>query len=274
MTRPNERAAPTTGELRYLEPGSPRPITRMGSGDDESNCTGRYAARPTPIYDARAMDPTAVLDRHGFELREHHSAATDLYHEEQITGIYYPEMERLLMHAIGAHRVHVFDHNTRAEGEASAGRPNVHAPVNLVHNDFTAQSGPERLLRVLPDEGEALLQYRFSIVNLWRPIRGPLESAPIAVCDANTIRAADLVTADLVYPERTGHEYRSTFNPDHIWYYYPRMQRQEVLLLKVYDSAEGGTARFGLHTAFNDPATPPAARPRESIEVRAMAFYR
>ena len=269
-----ESAARTTAQLRYLEPGSPRPITQMGTGgDDESNCTGRYAPYATPVYDARAITPVPSLDRQGFELRGHHSAVTDFYDDGQVIESYYPEMERLLMRATGASRVHVFDHNTRAEGAVLAAHPKARGPVNLVHNDFTADSGPVRVRGVLPTEAEALLGSRFSIVNLWRAIRGPLESAPLGVCDARTIRRRDLATADMVYPQRTGHEYRGTFNPDHVWYYYPRMQPDEVLLLKVYDSSQDGTARFGLHTAFEDPTTPDDALPRESIEIRAMAFH-
>jgi hypothetical protein len=34
------------------------------------------------------------------------------------------------------------------------------------------------------EEAEALLRHRFEIVNVWRPIRGPLRDAPLAVCDA------------------------------------------------------------------------------------------
>ncbi|KAI0400423.1 hypothetical protein F4802DRAFT_585071 [Xylaria palmicola] len=66
----------------------------------------------------------------------------------------------------------------------------------------------------------------------------------------------------------------------HRFYYVKDMTPDEVLLLKCYDSwGEGEPAgRSGLavrtpHTAFEDPATPPDAKPRESIEVRALVFY-
>ncbi len=51
------------------------------------------------------------------------------------------------------------------------------------------------------------------------------------------------------------------------------MRRDEALVFKVYDSAKDGRARFTAHTSFDDPATPKGARPRESIEVRALAFF-
>ena len=32
-------------------------------------------------------------------------------------------------------------------------------------------------------------------------------------------------------------------------------------------------ARFAPHTSFDDPATPPDAYPRQSIEARTLAFF-
>jgi hypothetical protein len=51
------------------------------------------------------------------------------------------------------------------------------------------------------------------------------------------------------------------------------MQRDEALIFKVYDSATDGRARFTPHTSFSDPATPPGAPPRQSIEARALVFF-
>ena len=77
----------------------------------------------------------------------------------------------------------------------------------------------------------------------------------------------------MVYRERRGEEYRSVFNPAHRWYYYPRLARREVILIKVCDTVLDGRARCSLHSAFEDPGTPAEAAPRESIEVRVMAFW-
>jgi hypothetical protein len=51
------------------------------------------------------------------------------------------------------------------------------------------------------------------------------------------------------------------------------MARNEVVLLKNYDTLTDGTARYSLHSAIEDPTTPPDAAPRESIESRAFAFF-
>jgi len=81
------------------------------------------------------------------------------------------------------------------------------------------------------------------------------------------------VATDLVYEGRTGEVYQTAFNPDHRWYYFPEMARDEALLIKCYDSMEDGRARFTAHTAFDDPTTPPDAPPRESIEARTLVFF-
>jgi hypothetical protein len=51
------------------------------------------------------------------------------------------------------------------------------------------------------------------------------------------------------------------------------MKRNEAIIFKVYDSETDGRARFTPHTSFEDPTTPKGAMPRESIEVRALAFF-
>jgi hypothetical protein len=45
------------------------------------------------------------------------------------------------------------------------------------------------------------------------------------------------------------------------------------MLLKCFDSAKDGRARFTAHSAFVDPDTPIDAPARESIEVRTLAFF-
>ena len=52
----------------------------------------------------------------------------------------------------------------------------------------------------------------------------------------------------------------------------PHMTRDEVLLIKGWDSLEDGPARFTPHTAFDLPDTPPTAPPRESIETRTLVI--
>ena len=109
---------------------------------------------------------------------------------------------------------------------------------------------------------------------MWRPIRGPLRDAPLAVCDATSVAFTDFVASDLVYRDRTGEIYRVRYNPAHRRFYVPEMRAEEAVLIKCYDSAEDGTARFTAHSAFEDPTTPADVLPRESIELRTLVFHR
>jgi hypothetical protein len=117
-----------------------------------------------------------------------------------------------------------------------------------------------------------LLRRRFAVINLWRPIQGPLEEAPLALCDASSVASQDLIPSALVYPDRVGETYGVVHNPRHRWFYFPNQQRDEALLIKCYDSDER-RARFTPHGSFNDPTAPPHPRPRESIEARTLAFF-
>jgi hypothetical protein len=122
---------------------------------------------------------------------------------------------------------------------------------------------------LLPDEAEELLRRRVQVINLWRPIRGPVRDAALAMCDAPSVDAEDLIPSDLIYPHRVGETYSVTFDPAHRWFYVSDMQPDEVLL-KCYDSKVDGRARFAPHRSDRTADIPP----RESIELRTLVFHR
>ena len=123
------------------------------------------------------------------------------------------------------------------------------------------------------DEAADLLTRRYAIVNLWRPIKGPLLDAPLALCDATTVADGDWVGQDLIYRDRVGEIYALFHNPAHRWFYAPAMRQDEALLLKCYDSLRDGRARFMPHTSFEDPTAPEDKPVRESIELRTLVFF-
>ena len=224
------------------------------------------------VYDAREVGAALSLDREGFVLVRHKTAAADLYDEDIIARVYYPECERLMREATGAKRVVAFDHIVRNAAKAGPGSL-VKLPAGRVHNDYTAWSAPQRVRDLMGDEADELLKQRFAINNVWRPIAGPLLRSPLALCDAETLEQENLVGSELRYPDRTGETYAITYNPNQRWYYFPRMQPDEAVLIRCFDSAREGAARFSAHGAFDDPNTPDNAPPRESIEVRTLVFF-
>lgn len=224
------------------------------------------------IIDARALNDRLSLEREGFVLVRHPTAAADLYDEAVIAKVYYPECERLIKEATGATRVVAFDHIVRNAALSAKGNQ-IKQPAGRVHNDYTAWSAPQRVRDLMGSEAEELLKHRYAEINVWRPIRGPLLRSPLALCDAQTLSQENLVASELRYPDRTGETYAVTYNPGQRWYYFPKMQADEAVLIRCFDSARSGAARFSAHGAFDDPQTPAAAPPRESIEVRALVFF-
>ena len=247
-------------------------VREMGEGADKR--TGTFEHHDVAIHDGRPIADRLELDREGFTLMTFDTAVKDFYDDAEVRSVYYPEMDRLIKQVTGADKVIVFDHTIRvADGDMQSERK-VRAPVRNVHNDFTIRSAPQRVRDLLPaDEAEARLAKRYGSINVWRPIKGPVETAPLAICEYNTIDDDDLIAAERQYKDRVGGVYHLAYNPDQRWYYFPKMERHEVVLLKCFDSLTDGTARWTAHGAFEDPDTPPGAAPRESIEIRTLLFF-
>jgi hypothetical protein len=266
-----------TAELNYLAPVSGKPRTyAFDPPPSEPKSTNLPEPRRVPIFDGRTIANTFSLDREGFQLVRHPTGVKDFYDDAQIQGIYYPAAEAFLRATLKADRVFLFDYTVRRRVE---GAPDIRGagprqPATRVHVDQTVTSGPNRVREHLPDEAEELLKGRVQVINLWRPIRGPVRDAPLAMADGTTVTQEDLVASDLIYPNRRGETYSVKYNPSHRWFYFPEMTPDEAILLKCYDSATDGRTRFGPHTAFVDPTTPRDVAPRESIELRALVFHR
>ena len=262
-------------ELNYLVPMEGRPRNyAMEPPPGESRSNAKHEPHRLPIRDARPIFDEVSLDGDGFAFLKHRSALSRVEDEDEIRAVYYPEAEALLKQATGADRVHIFDHTLRRRIPGFEDRRDgPRQPALRVHIDHTARSGPQRVRDLLPDEADELLRGRVQVINFWRPIHHPVYDAPLAVCDAKTVAAADLVPSDLVYEHRVGETYAVTYNPAHRWFYLSEMRPDEALLIKCCDTADV-PARFTPHTAFLHPEPSTDAPPRESIEIRALVFHR
>lgn len=270
-TEPDHIDAPVV----YLADLDVKPVTyNPPPGTALPHRDGNYRPFTVAMHDGRQVADDLSLDREGFALVRHETAVSDFYDDDEVHAVYYPELEKLLKRETGAARVVIFDHTRRADGGGEPGAKAERAPVRLVHNDYTETSGPRRVRDSLTaDDAEEALKHRYIEVNVWQPISGPVLSSPLGLVDASSIAPGDLVAVDLVYQDRTGEIYHGLYNPDHRWYYFPKMRADEAVLIKCFDSATDGRARFSLHTGFDDPTTPADAPPRESIETRALLFF-
>ena len=260
--------------LNFLAPMAEKPVAynyKPPSGVPVR--TGKSEEHRVTIRDARPLIGQLSLNKEGFVLVHHQSAVKNFYDEDEIKSVYYPECERVMKEATGAARVVAFDHIVRNAAMAALEGSCIKIPAKRVHNDYTAWSSPKRVRDLMGEEAEELLKHRFAIINLWRPIRGPVLESPLTLCDAQSLAEEDLVASDLRYPDRTGETYAITYNPNQRYYYFPKMQPDEPVLIRCFDSAPSGAARFSAHTGFDDPTSPPDAPPRESLEVRMLVFY-
>jgi len=263
-----------TAELTYTIDTGVKPVNEtFGPNNIRRREVGTQEQRAVEIRNGRPLAAEFSLDVHGFVFREHRTTMRDFFDADELKRVYYPEVERLIKEVSGAARVVVFDHTLRSGDEGEREARLIREPVLSVHNDFTDWSGPQRVRDILPDEADGLLERRFAIIQVWRAINLPIQSNPLAIADARSLGAADLIAAERRYPNRVGETYRVSYNPAHRWFYFPEMRRNEALVFKVYDSARDGRARFTAHTSFNDPGSPANARPRQSIEVRTLAFF-
>jgi hypothetical protein len=268
--------APVTVEatVNYLHDTGMMPsVYTGGPGSTVVRSESLSDPRRVTMHNGRLETGGFVLDREGFRFVRHDTKVVDFNNEDEVRRVYYPEMEALVKAETGAKRVVVFDHTLRTADEEDRQTRKLREVVQRVHNDYTEWSGQQRVRDLLPDEAEELLKRRFAIVQVWRPIRHPVETFPLAICDARSVAPEDLVVSERRYPNRIGQTYAVTYNPEHRWYWFPLMQREEALVFKVYDSLRDGRARFTAHTAFDDPSAPAGARPRESIEIRTLAFF-
>ena len=232
-----------------------------------------YESRRMRIENGRTCGEDFALPTHGFKLLPQKTAVADFFSEDDVLQTYYPETEKLIKEQSGAKRVYVFDHTLRTADETQLAERWIRNPVHGVHNDYTEQSAPQRVRDFLPDEADQLLKGRYGIVQTWRPINKPVESEPLALIDGSTIPEVGFIPYQRRYRDRTGETYHISYSEEHRWYYFPRMTRDEVIVFKVFDTDRSAGVRFTAHSAFTDPTTQPDAGIRESIEMRAMAFY-
>lgn len=111
----------------------------------------------------------------------------------------------MLKKITGATRVEIFDHTVRRgerPTEITADTPENRKPVTKVHVDQTPQSGRKRVIRHTGEDAERLLRGKAQLINVWRPLRGPVKDMPLAFADARTLKKEDLVPSRLIYKDQ------------------------------------------------------------------------
>ncbi|MBX2798034.1 MAG: hypothetical protein KTR31_10205 [Myxococcales bacterium] len=266
---------PVQAELVYAvhDPDGPPPSTiTVGPGGQGRQRTGKEERRTVRVHDARPLAGELSLDTHGFQLVEH-PVQVDLWDDAAREGTYHPSVQALVQRLTGANRVVIFDETLRSEVPGRQQERHARGPVSLVHNDYTPWSAEQRVLAVCGDEAETLLRRRYAVVQVWQPIGQTIGRSPLAICDARTLSADSLIAARRVHPTRIGETYHVAYHEGQRWFWVPSLRADEALVFKTFDSAEDGRARFTAHTSFTGPEDTEAGPPRESLEIRTLAFF-
>lgn len=255
--------------INYIDPRAPDP-GGINDGEREKSTLSLISHRMA-IQDVRARAADLSLERNGFVWRLRPTAVRDFSDPAQVSGAYVEEAVEIVTDLTGAEKVLVFGQVFR-DGSRP---PGAHAPVYNAHVDYNADTIRAVAARLLPaDEREDWLARRILLVNLWRPM-SPVESSPLALCDATSVSARDLVHGPIGgksaagVPSAAG--YNLAHNPAHRWCYVSNMQPEEVLVFKLCDT-DPDRVQWTAHTAFDDPTSPGNAAPRRSIELRTLAF--
>ena len=294
----------TTATFRYIDPSSydpqaTEPFKRPWNKVDGPGFSYKLLSRPRTVHNLRGQESKFSTDNSGFAVYKEPSQERDFTSEQRIKEIYYPEVEDLLRKTHhDVKKVVIFDHTIRRNVPGAARNP-----VQLVHVDQTPFAAELRVRRhVAEHEVPGLLNGRFQIINVWRPIEHSASDFPLAVVDWRSTRPEDFVKVDLLYPkvadergevapdpasidsiegyEPRGEQYAIAPNDGHQFYYVKDMTPDEAIMIKCFDSrshsmtgGETDIAHGSGHSAFVDPLTPVDAPGRQSIEVRCLVFY-
>ena len=255
-----------TGEKLFTYTGGPGSLdVRTGGTVDPQRVTIRNGRR-----DAKGF----TLDRNGFRFVPHPTKMTDFFDEAEIKRVYYPEMDdadqsrerRQARRGVRPHAAHRRRRAAREDEDPRSRAPRAQRLYRMVGAAARARHAAGRGRRTCwPAASRSSRSGGRSAIRS-RPIR-----SASATRAASPRRTSSSPSASI--PNRVGQTYAVGYNPQHDWYWFPRMRRDEALVFKVFDSAKDGRARWTAHTAFDDPTTPPNARPRESIEIRTLAFF-
>ncbi|POS71307.1 hypothetical protein DHEL01_v210297 [Diaporthe helianthi] len=224
------------------------------------------------------------LDTHGFAFQRDPGVTDDLSgvlrnnDSDRIPLEYFPLVESLVKQKTGASKVVVFDHTVRRreadstakyDGEVKTDLKKAMQPAAMVHCDQSFVGSLRRIYKIMGAEASELLKNRAQIINVWRPLNGPVEDWPLAVMDGRSLKEENTHATNLFKHqyELQGQTVSISHSPEQRWYYLSHQRSDEVTFIKIWDSKEDVEAKICAHAAFQHPNTPANAVLRESIEV-------
>jgi hypothetical protein len=256
----------------------------------------RDARRIGEYYPGLSPHSPECMDRLGVALAHCESKCTNFYDAHEVERVFYPEIEKLLLEFFpGATDALVYNHDVfdkDYKGDRTEDQANKNPGVNanyayLVHNDLNDNSGRVRCRELLTKnlrnfgreqhytqaQADAKMSRRFMSINLAKPME-TVRQNPFVLCAWPSFADQPYITNYRIYDDRVGETTRFTYRPTHEWYWFPQQQRNEVSMLKCYDSiTDGSVSRWSFHSACVDPTAPEDAPCRKNVVVRSYVFF-
>lgn len=230
------------------------------------------------VHDLRQSPLRMSLDKNGFEVHRLNTCMKyeEFFDEQKISGVYLKELQQLVKKVCGGRKAIPLDAEIRrrhATFPTSTGENyQFPQPAFLTHIDVTVAGAREIIKKLYPTAAEEILKARIQCVTVWKPLKGPVEDWPLALCDATTLGPSDVVPSDVVYQKVATENYLVHFSDKQKWYYLDRQQPDEVFMFKAADSEPGQSARCA-HGSFNTHKQVPDSSRRESVDVRVLVLH-
>jgi hypothetical protein len=264
-------SAPVIAKLGYVGPMAAYPVSATFAPERRSNLV--WDRREVAIHDGDEIPGGASLETHGFACVPHETAIGEFGEDYAWAPAYSQELAALIRQMTGASDVVV-----RALGLGSTKLSGGNGAVEFCHNDYTAASVGRHILELDAERAEDRLSRRFAVFNMWRLVSAPPQSKPLAICDSTSVAISDLVPGMTHWPNADPEEeiYHQNalfrYSPAHRWFYYPRLERDRILVWAGYDS----DPRFPSivpHAAFDNPGCTDPNAYRTAVHGRAYAFF-
>ena len=256
-----------TAEIRFINPEWKHRNVPPVIGDRASRRT-HTTKHKVAVEDARGTEPD--LDTTGFTLTRHKPSVTDFGNEPVIKSTYYEEVAGVVKRLVGADEVFVTHHLLRTEAKSDFLR----AYARFAHCDYDITAPGPYSERALAERREALdasRDWQFAWYNTWQPIDRAAIRNPLALVDARSIDARDILPYHYSGSYAAGRGSMPLFSLDLRFWYVPRMTEDEMLVIKQLDTRPG-RALVCPHTSF-EIETPPGTPARRSIEVRMVCAF-
>jgi hypothetical protein len=272
------------GELYYLAPRAT--VLRRFAAPGVSINTGVYEPHVVPVRNGRPVQDTFSVGVQGFEVVGHRSAVTDFTDPAEVDEVYVPEVLDFVRARTGADEVASSGWVLRRS--VASGENSSQPQAALVHVDYAPEGAEAGAAAVYAEHFPDGAGYRRAVAtDTWRVFSPPPQDWPLALCDFRSVAPTEGLPNDLYLVDELpadpfgeigpgarrvpdGSEFR--YSPDHRWWYFPDMTRDEVLFFVFHDTDHDRPWRV-VHSAFRDP-TASAVVPRHSIEFRTFAFFR